>query len=81
MLGPPRAGVISNRLVHGREWRERGRHYSAGKVARGARKREAAGREGERVARERAAHLEGLDEGVQAEGYRGESCGNAPRNW
>ena len=77
----PKGRCLSNRLVRGRKWREGGRHYGAGEVARGTRKREAAGREGERVAWERAAHLQGVDKGVQAEGYKASHTGNAPRNW
>lgn len=66
----PKGRCLSNRLVRGREWREGGRHYGAGEVARGTRKREAAGREGERVAWERAAHLQGVDKGCRPRATR-----------
>ena len=66
----PKGRCLSNRLVRGRKWREGGRHYGAGEVARGTRKREAAGREGERVAWERAAHLQGVDKGCRPRATR-----------
>ena len=66
----PKGRCLSNRLVRGRKWREGGRHYGAGEVARGTRKREAAGREGERVAWERAAHLQGGDKGCRPRATR-----------